>query len=1579
MCSISLRRGLIAGLSCPTPRRARALVIAVGLLAIGAARGDDEALIFTPPGFDRPGPTATAPAEGTARLEIVVLDGERGGPTPCRVNVVGADGRFYQPAENRLSPFSLTGEWPKTGKGNRTGKAPFRYLGRFFYTTGRVTVAVPAGGVRVEIWKGLEYRPQSLSTRVAAGETRRVTVALERAVDMAALGYESGDTHLHFPRTSDDDDEVVFDLMEAEDLKFGALLGYNEPAGPYTGVREKLDSPQLRGLGVKSERRRGNYRIVSGQEYRSTTYGHLNIFLRDDLVREGENLNANNWPVYGLVGRETRRLGGYTFHAHGGYAQEIYADFVRGDVQAVELLQFGIYRGIELDDWYRILNAGFRFPCVGASDYPACRKLADCVTYVKRDRAAGDGTGLDSAGWFRGASGGESFVTTGPMLLLEVDGRGPGALIEKAGGGTHRVNARVRALSMVAPVTSLQLVVNGKVVEELTVPASQGVGNWVELGRVVELSASSWLAARASGKSATGTPDAEAHTNPVYIHLDGKAPYDRESLDRLVEKLDAQMNLHRARTFPEKAKALDYFQASRDILLKVREAGGLPSGGVPAAWMGDENRAGFDPTARAHTDAELAAFLEPLPPKTPAEALKTFETTGGFRMEVLAAEPLVRSPVAAAYDEDGNLYVAEMTDYPYKPRPGNKPLGSVRLLRDTDGDGRFDESHVFADGLLWAAGVAPWKGGVFVASPPDIWYLKDTDGDRRADVRCKVFTGFGTENEQAMLNNLVMGLDHKIYGSTAGNGGTVRPAGDPGAPGVSVKGKDFRFDPVTEAFEPITGTVQFGNTFDDFGDRFLCSESRPMLHAVLPLEALARNPYLPVASAIENVAGSPVPIFRISPLERWRQIRSSRRIAHGERSAGSAGASHHVVDAAAGVTIFRGHAYPGDYYGNGFVCDAQNNLIHRMRLTPDGPTFRAERADPKAEFVRSYDTWFRPVNLVNAPDGTLHVLDMSREVIEAIHIPLDVVKHLDLRRGRDQGRVYRVAPPGFVQPPPPRLGSADTPKLVATLDSPNGWSRDTAHRLIFERQDPSAVGPLRDLLARGSFPVARVLALWSLQGLNALTDADLLAASADPSPRVVEQAVRLAEPRLGSSPALFDRVAALSGSDDARVRFAVALALGAARDPRAADALAAVARRDASDRWTRLAVLASSAETADRLLAALAGDRSFAGRSEGASFLGQLAGVVGARNRPEEVGRVLNAAADGADPRLSRRLVLGLARGLRQSGGRLDPDAPTVAGLLRRADAEARDGSAPESVRLEAVALLGCVPPARARDTLAGLLDPVSSGPVQVAVVRALAGSADPEVSGLLLGRARQLAPAARAEAVATLLSREPWTLALLRAVKSGDADPAPIDPARRSLLISHKNPEIASLARTLFSATGPTPAQDALAAFAPALKQAGDPTRGSQVFDRLCSTCHRLGDRGHAVGPDLTATQFRDPEALLTHTLDPNRYVAPGDVQYVVSDKSGRVYTGLIASETASSLTLRRAEGAEDTILRSQIDELSSTGRSLMPDDLGSKLTHQEAADLISFLLKARSDRPDGERLDIGTLPGLIEPDEKK
>ncbi|MBI2949473.1 MAG: CehA/McbA family metallohydrolase [Verrucomicrobia bacterium] len=1544
---------------------------------------EDEALIFTPPGFGKVGVPAVAGASEAAHLQITVRDARTRQLLLCRVNVVGPDGNYYEPKDGPLKIHSLTGQWPNwpKGWGNRPDKAPIRYFGRFFYCPGEAHVNVPAGAIRVEVWKGFEFRPETRTIQVATGETRAVEIALTHTVSMPEFGYYSGDPHLHIPREKDADEKTILDLLEAEDIHFGTILAYNEPAGPYAGFMDKMASPQGRGLGRRSILSRGSHSIVSGQEYRSSTYGHMNLFLLDDLVLAGQSLNANDWPLYGELARQAREKGGVAFHAHGGYAQAVYADVVQGNIDAVELLQFGVYRGIGLIDWYRMLNCGFRIPMVGASDYPACRKLGDCLTYAY----SADRPGLET--WLKAAAAGRSFVTTGPLLLLEVDGERPGSRINKAGAGPHRVRAKVRVRSEVAPVTHVQLVANGRVQKELLVPATEGLGRWIEFEHSVDLDRSVWIAARAFSLSRLGTPDAESHTNPVYVYLDGKAPYETASLDALVEQIDKQITAHKARKFQEQARVLDYFERSRDILMKIREARGVSAQGHPSDIARDLPAIG-DAGLRSHSDEELRAFLKPVPPKPMEEALQSFETVGGFRMELVAREPLVYDPIAAAFDEDGNLYVCEMRDYPYKPKSGQPPLGTVRLLKDTDGDGKFDEAHVYADQLLWPGGVAPWKGGVFVAAPPDIWYFKDTDGDNRADVRRKVFTGFGTQNQQNMLNNLIFGLDHKIYGASAGNGGTIKPGDRPTAEAFNIDRQDFRFDPGTEQFEPISGSVQFGNTFDDWGNRFLCSESQPLLHEVLPRQYLARNPYLPVPSAIHNLAPAPVPIFRISPIERWRQIRSSRRIAHGARPPTVAGASHHVVDAAAGVTIYRGGAYPLDYYGNAFVGDAQNNLIHRRRLKPDGVTFSSERADEKNEFVRSSDTWFRPVNFVNAPDGTLYVLDMSREILEAIHIPMDVVKHLDLRSGRDHGRIYRLAPPNFRYPSPPQLSRATTAELLAALESPHGWWRDSAHRLIYERQNLAAVEPLRRLVRKGASPQTRVLALWSLQGLHALDDGDVLVGLADGSPRVREQSIRLAESRLARRPALLDKMIALASDPDARVRFQLAFSLGESRDPKAAAALVEIVRSSANDHWMRTAVLSSAKDSADQLLIPLLDDKGIAGASGGKDFLEQLALLVGSRRETNSVARMIERIADLAKDHgpgaIANRLVAALGKGLKQSQGRLDPAMmPGEAGrnfmkeLTQDARRDATDATRAEAERLSAISLLGCLSLAESRDALDGLLDLRQPEPVQIAAVRALADYAAAEIGPLLLAKWREYSPNVRQAVVEVMFARDERTLEYLQAVQSDRAGLAQVDVARRQQLLNHRNESVRALAIQLLGRGHRRSRKEIIDVYRPALQLSRDPVRGEGVFRRECMACHKIGGIGYAIGPDLASSPSRDAEALLVHVIDPNQYVQPNYIQYVVDDKEGRTYSGTLVAQTATSLTLRQGEGRTETILRANIAALTSTGQSMMPEGFEKRITQQEMADLIAFLQSARPATASGEPpLHIGTEPGLIEPD---
>jgi putative membrane-bound dehydrogenase-like protein len=1595
-------------------QRAWCVVMTAALIAgastTSAFAGDEppkpegESYFFTPPGFEVEGRPITADGPQTGKLRIVVRDEETGKPTPCRIAVVGPEGNFYQPPPGRLSKYAITGVWPKDGAwGNRPEKAPWRYLGRFFYSTGEVTVDMPAGNVRVEVSKGFEFAPKTLSTTVVAGKTQPAVVTIRRTLPIGAQsGYFGGDLHLHFARESDADDEAIFDLLDAEDIWYGTPLGYNEPAGPYAGFMEKMATPQMRKLGAGSIKTRGRLQMLSGQEYRTLFFGHLNLYLRDRLVFEGQSFNADDGPVYGQIGAETQELGGFAFYAHGGYAQEIYADAALGTVNGVELLQFGIYRGIGLEDWYHMLNAGYRFPIVGASDFPACRFLADCRTYVWSAKPNGKPIAPPPiTEWLRNAAEGKSFVTTGPIIELEVSDRRPGETLELKRTEPRKLSVKARVRSNVAPVRYLDLIVNGQTALHTEVVGNRQ--NEFELNHTLEIGESSWIAARAWSTTPGGQPDAESHTNPVYVHVDGKAPFQKASIDAWVARIDGQIAIHTKRNFAQKAKALAYFQKARDLLLAIRERGGLKSGEHPtqvAAEIGlparpAEGDLALESSRPDPTEEELRAFLKPVPARSPAEALKAFEVAPGFEVQLVASEPLVFDPVAAAFDADGNLFVCELRDYPFKPREGGEPIGDLRFLRDTDGDGRYDESHVFAEKLLWAAGVVPWKGGVFVAAPPDIWYLKDTDGDHRADVRRKVFTGFGTENQQAMLNNLQMGLDHKIYGATAGNGGLIRRGDDATGPAIPVNGRDFRFDPVTEQFEPVTGTIQFGNTFDDVGNRFVCSESQPLLHIVLPDHYLARNPFLPAPHPIQNLATPPVPIFRISPVERWRQIRSSRRIAKNERAAASAGASHHVVDAAAGVTVYRGGAFPEEYYGSVFVGDGQNNLVHRRRLIADGVTFKSEPGEPDGEFLRSSDVWFRPVNFVNAPDGTLYCLDMSREVLESIHIPLDVVKHLDLASGRTTGRIYRIAPKGFKSPAPPRLENAAISTLVAVLDSPHGWWRDTAHRLLYERQDRGAAPPLIELARHATRPATRIAALWSLEGLESLDEKTLLAALTDGDDGVRETAVRLSESRLNSSDGLLRGVVALAADSAPRVRFQVAFSLGEARGPAAVAALAQLARRDGADPWIRTAVLSSATAFADRLFATLLHDRDgdgskpetrFASTPAGAAVLGQLAHVVGARRVPEEMQRVLEALSEAErnDSHHGDAALVELVRGMRRAGAHFPEfDWKTSAGMWlnqRHAAALAlsRDPGADEAARRLAIEIAGGTSSRAVTELLLALLGPDQPDSIRIAAIQGLTDRRESEVTDELISRWNTFTPDVRKAALEALLAGEARTLALFRAAAAGDVNLADFDPTRRDYFAKHRNDEIRGLARQLFGPPVTGERAAVLADYQKALQLDGDAKTGQGVFERSCGACHQVGGRGHAVGPNLASSASRDPRALLTHILDPNQYVLPNYIQYIVVDQRGKSFTGLLAGQTATSVTLRKEKSETVTILRGEIDEMVSSGKSLMPEGVEKTVSVPEMAHLIAFLIDAAASAPAGQphaERDFGTLPGLVEP----
>ena len=966
------------------------------------------------------------------------------------------------------------------------------------------------------------------------------------------------------------------------------------------------------------------------------------------------------------------------------------------------------------------------------------------------------------------------------------------------------------------------------------------------------------------------------------------------------------------------------------------------------------------------------------PPKEPAEVQETFDVQDGFRMELIASEPLVYDPVTMVYDENGRAYVAEMSDYPYtdaetaedwSEQTNQAPIGRIRLLEDTNGDGTFDESTIFAEDLSWPTGLGVWKGGLFVLATPHIWYMKDTDGDRKADTRRKVYTGFRKFNVQAVMNNLHMGLDHQFYGAGSSNGGMIRPAHQPEAEPVEMSRSDFRFDPARSGtFDVISGGARFGNSFDDWYNRFICDIRNPVQHVVLPDRYLERNPYLPVPSALHDVAkaGDQIPVYRISPPEPWRAIRARRRSSDPDyegtpRSEMKAGG---YWTSSSGITIYRGAAYPEAYQGDVFIGEVANNIIHRQDREKDGVTFTSTRADRGAEFVASTDTWFRAVNLVNAPDGTLHVMDMYREVIEhPWSIPDDILDEINLRSGTDRGRIYRLAPPDFEAPAPPRLGEATTEELVATLENPNGWWRDTAHRLLYERQDTAAVSPLRRLLRESSEPLARMHALWSLQGLEALRENDIARGLSDPSAGVRRQAVRLAESHLNASPRLFNRLLELAGDPSTQVRFQVAFSLGETDDPRALPALARIAKRDAGSLWMRTAVLSSVPTSSGRMLAELMRDSSFASSPAARQLMSRLAQGVGARNETPEVNRVLTALAAHAHyPPATQNIVLeGLGNGLGRAGTNLrtvssalsSKAARYVDRLLFEAQQNALDSNHSTGRRRQAIRLLAYDDFSRVDSTLARLLTPRQPPEIQLAAVHTLSALEHDRVSQLLINAWEQYTPAVRRESIEALMARPKHIQALLDVVEAGSVSAAQLSATTKSRLTEHDNAAIRSRAQKLF--TGASAGREkVVASYQPALDLEGDKTRGQKIFKQQCQSCHRLGERqsGHGVGPNLASIQHKTADELLVHILDPNREVSADYMLYEVRREDGQTATGIITDETPSSITLVRPGNVQETILRDNIEAITSSGLSLMPEGLEASISQQDMADLLSFVL---------------------------
>ena len=487
------------------------------------------------------------------------------------------------------------------------------------------------------------------------------------------------------------------------------------------------------------------------------------------------------------------------------------------------------------------------------------------------------------------------------------------------------------------------------------------------------------------------------------------------------------------------------------------------------------------------------------------DALATFRLPDGFHIEIAAAEPEVQNPVAMAFDARGRLFVVELPDYPLGAQPGR-----IKLLEDRDRDGRYETATVFADNFHFPTGVLPWQDGVLVTAAPDIFYVADTNGDGRADVRRVVLTGFAATNPQLRVNGLLYGLDNWIYVSYprvlqpqryvqefGDRGSPIRFPDHPELPPVDAltMGTDVRFRIEPAQLEAAAGNGQFGNTFDAWGNRFTVWNNDHLRHVVMPERYASANPYLAVRSTMQSISdhGNAATLF---PITREPQHVHESEIGH--------------FTSACGISVAEGGTFPPSFEHDVFVCDPVHNVVHADRLSSSGATFAASRALENREFLASTDGWFRPVFSTTGPDGALYVVDFHRKLIEHPEwLPPEMMIKSEIDAGRDLGRIYRVSYGRPVAAGAPLPADADTAQLVRYLAHPNQWWRTNAQALIVRHHDLSVVPALRAMAANDIAPQGRLHALWTLDGLGAFDLATVLTALGDPDPGIREHAVRL--------------------------------------------------------------------------------------------------------------------------------------------------------------------------------------------------------------------------------------------------------------------------------------------------------------------------------------------------------------------------------------------------------------------------------------------------------------------------------------
>jgi putative membrane-bound dehydrogenase-like protein len=968
---------------------------------------------------------------------------------------------------------------------------------------------------------------------------------------------------------------------------------------------------------------------------------------------------------------------------------------------------------------------------------------------------------------------------------------------------------------------------------------------------------------------------------------------------------------------------------------------------------------------------------------SPVESLARIEIEEGFEVKLIAHEPQVIDPVDAAFDDSGRLWVVEMRDYPYPT--SDSPSGRVRILSDEDLDGQFEKSEVFADRLDMPTGLALWKDGAVITLAGQVVWFQDTDGDLKSDAQQVWIEGFAKENEQLRANHPRLGPDGWWYIASGLRGGNVIAGPDFRSPDdkpITLGSRDVRFNPQTKQLEAITGPAQFGLCFDSIGNRIFCSNRNPAVMVRFEQEDLVGNPLAGLIPSVVDLipAGEQSQVFPL--VNAW----TTSNLHSGQFTA-ACGVFYHEFAGENSKQV------PDDFRERVrlFACEPTGSLVHSTVFdgsleNPTNRDFRRVGTKLKQdEWLASRDEWFRPVNIAQAPDGGLLIVDMHRAVIEhPAWVPDELKKRPDERWGNDCGRIFHVAlkNKGAVDAIPDLrskpLHLQASGHLVAYLSCNNAWLRDVARRLLIERNATDQFESILKIVSDQRSETAGRIAALQLASVLANGSVDLTRQLSELVSKLIEQSdvpafrtalYRLAKEQFSTDSKIIGKIVESGAQTGGFSETMECLRCLAASQKRPQGSELALATRiqvhlpkfaEVTGLLGEMLVYSASAfkDRPEVVLSALldaiaAFPDSFSKNEIYPVAVGRL--TVAVLDRPQEsLAGILDRARHmlASDQTSNQRAALAVLTEITNRASKLPDSELDVASAALWDDirALAANESVEVGLRVGAIAML----PKSTRTADLQLLPKFArSSDLQLksAAVRAWASAANAECDEYLLGELVSSSPQLQ-QVLLELIGQKPERLdALAEQLAAGKITAKRIGSNELKKLVSRAKGETQTKLNAALESIVNSDRAKVVTSYQASLTLAADALRGKEVFVKHCASCHKVADVGVQVGPDISDSRTQQPAQILTNILDPNRAIDNNYFRFVALTAEDQVIEGMIAEETSDAIVLRGQNNVRTTLKRADLQELKATGVSLMPEGLESQIDPQAMADLISFI----------------------------